>query len=87
MGKGRFIVQAHITGNALIIRVLHKEEAFTDRQPNHLIHLSPQGVVNSYPELRQERHSHSRPPKAPIYESIFPHSPGLPGHALPFVMN
>jgi hypothetical protein len=51
--KGEYIVQAHVTGNVLIMRVLHNEVAFIDRQPNHLIHLSPQGVVKSYLELWQ----------------------------------
>lgn len=62
LGKGRDIGQAHIIGYSLSIRVLHKEDAFADRQPDHMLHLPAQGVVNSYLELQQEGQSHSRPP-------------------------
>lgn len=63
LGRGSgFIVQAHITGHSLSIRVLHKEHAFTDWQSDHLMHLPAQGVVNSYLELWQEGQSHNRPP-------------------------
>lgn len=43
----------HIAGHSVALGVLHEEGAFADRQPHHVIHLPPQGVVNDDLELGQ----------------------------------